>query len=86
MGYEITRFIGRIDEEFLCSICTMVLQNPVQSSCEHMFCDSCIKDWLLLDQRCPEDRLPLKFDQLKTPGRVIRNLLNKLNIKCDFCK
>lgn len=88
MGYDITRFIDKIDEEFLCSICTMVLENPLQSFCEHMFCDVCIKGWLMLkyDQICPNDRTSLTFDQLKVPGRIIRNLLNKLNIRCDFCK
>lgn len=86
MGYDLSRFTCEIDEEFLCSICTMVLESLLQSFCEHMFCHLCIKDWLTLDQRCPDHRISLTFDQLRAPGRVIRNLLNKLNIKCDFCK
>lgn len=86
MGYDLSRFISEIEEEFLCSICTMVLEDPLQSFCEHMYCQRCIKDWLMRDERCPDDRTSLTFDQLKVPGRIIRNLLNKLVIKCDFCK
>lgn len=30
MGFDIVRFIGEVDEELLCPICTGVLQDPVQ--------------------------------------------------------
>lgn len=30
MGHDIVRFIGEVDEELLCPICTGVLQDPVQ--------------------------------------------------------
>jgi len=30
MGYDIIRFVGEVDEELLCPICTGVLQDPVQ--------------------------------------------------------
>jgi hypothetical protein len=85
MGYDSIRFITQIDDEFLCVICTMVLQNAVQSpQCEHLFCDQCIREWLLINKSCPVDRNPLKCDDLKPIARSLRNLLNKLEIKCDF--
>lgn len=30
MGFDIVRFVGEVDEELLCPICTGVLQDPVQ--------------------------------------------------------
>lgn len=30
MGFDINRFVGEVDEELLCPICTGVLQDPVQ--------------------------------------------------------
>jgi hypothetical protein len=30
MGFDIIRFVGEVDEELLCPICTGVLQDPVQ--------------------------------------------------------
>lgn len=86
MGHDWLRFIDECDEEFLCQICTMVLENPVETPCEHFFCNKCIKDWLLIDEFCPIERNPLTAADLKAPSRLLRNLLGKLNIKCDFRK
>lgn len=86
MGYEITRFIGEIDDEFQCSICTMILEDPVNTPCEHSYCRECIKSWLSVNQTCPADRRPLTVLDLTKQSRPFRNLLNKLEIKCDFGK
>lgn len=86
MGYDLLRFISEVDEEFHCSICTMVLEDPVQSPCEHLFCNKCITDWLATDRRCPVDLNSFQLDDVKSLPRVFRNLLNKLEIKCDFRK
>lgn len=84
MGYEVTRFIGTIDDEFICPICTMVLKEAVQTHCDHLFCWECINGWLEADRSCPVDRGLLDFDDLKPVARFFRNLLNKFEIKCDF--
>lgn len=84
MGYDLLRFIGDIDEEFQCSICAMVLENPVQSPCEHTFCNECIKGWLSNNRTCPSDRKALTVDDLKPVARYFRNLLNKFEIRCEF--
>lgn len=86
MGYDLTRFIGEIDEEFHCSVCAMVFENPVQTPCEHLFCNECIKLWLSNNMTCPVDRKHVSHGDLKPPGRYFRNLLAKLQIKCDFRK
>ncbi|XP_037050573.1 E3 ubiquitin-protein ligase NRDP1-like [Bradysia coprophila] len=84
MGFEATRFIGEIDEEFICTICTLVLENPVQSSCEHTFCNQCITDWLAIENTCPVCRRNTELAHVKPVARYFRNMLNKLEIKCDF--
>lgn len=84
MGYDLTRFSGEINDEFICTICTLVLENPVQTPCEHSFCDDCIKGWLFMNKTCPVDRRQLTTIELSVPSRVLRNLLNNLNIACDF--
>lgn len=86
MGYDLVRFIGAIDEEFYCTICTMVLEEPLQSPCDHLFCSNCIKDWLVVDKSCPVDRRPLTINSLKPPARYFLNMLGKLDIKCAFRK
>jgi hypothetical protein len=57
MGYDIKRFIGgKVNEEFVCVICQDVLEEPVMVSiCEHIFCDGCIRGWILEKKECPVD-------------------------------
>lgn len=86
MGFELTRFIGEIDKEYQCSICRLVLKEPMQSPCDHLFCNECIHLWLEVDDKCPEEDVLLNADDLKPPAKFISNLLDKLDIKCDFRK
>ena len=44
----------------------------------------CINQWLLRRNLCPNDRQPLNMNTLKPIPRFMRNLLDKLQIKCDF--
>ncbi|CAF2537232.1 unnamed protein product [Rotaria sp. Silwood2] len=84
MGFDIQRFPNVIDEELICSICRGVLQDPLQiPSCEHTFCRTCIEEWLSQTQTCPIDRTPIEINQLKLVPRILKNLLNRLEIKCE---
>lgn len=51
--------------------------------CEHAFCAACIKEWLIRQASCPVDRTVVTISQLKPVPRIQKNLLAKLNIKCD---
>ncbi|CAF1224771.1 unnamed protein product [Adineta ricciae] len=84
MGFDIQRFSNGIDEELICSICGGVLQDPLQApSCEHTFCQVCIQEWLSRSETCPIDRTPLELDQLKPVPRILKTLLNRLDITCE---
>ena len=86
MGFEIDRFEDKdnIEKEIVCTICTEVVNDPVQTPCEHLFCKECITRWLTGDhgQNCPIDRQALSLNNLKPPGRMTRKLFDKLIIKC----
>lgn len=91
MGYDVNRFESKVSDEFMCTICHDVLQDPlVTPTCEHVFCGKCITDWLQngptnsLGPSCPNDRTPATIDCLRPPLRSFRNLLNGLNIRCTF--
>ncbi|XP_071490891.1 E3 ubiquitin-protein ligase NRDP1-like [Diadema antillarum] len=84
MGYEVARFEGEVDEELICPICSSVLEDPQQApECEHAFCSSCIQEWLSRQHTCPVDRNHITSQQLKPVPRILRNLLARLQIKCD---
>lgn len=85
MGYDLNRFDGNVDEELICPICSYILEDPVQSpECEHAFCNMCINQWLRHQSTCPIDRTPIQSNQLKPVPRILKNLLSKLKLKCDY--
>nr|XP_029520857.1 E3 ubiquitin-protein ligase NRDP1-like isoform X1 [Oncorhynchus nerka]XP_029520858.1 E3 ubiquitin-protein ligase NRDP1-like isoform X1 [Oncorhynchus nerka] len=84
MGYDVTRFQGEVDEDLLCPICSMVLEEPVQAPhCEHAFCNACITQWFNQQQICPVDRSVVTLAHLRPVPRIMRNMLSKLQIACD---
>ena len=93
MGWNIDRFIAKesIVDEFICSICTDVVESPVQTPCQHLFCNECIRRWINEGHRtCPEDRHELTINVLKSPNRLTYQFLNKLIVRCkhysDGCR
>lgn len=90
MGYDVNRFESRVSDEFICTICTDVLEDPlVTPSCEHVFCGECIKSWLTkgplkATPSCPNDRQPATVEALRSPLRSFRNLLYGQSIRCSY--
>ena len=84
MGFDSSRFTQEISEELLCSICSEVLKDAITTDCEHLFCRQCIMDWLSVNRTCPIDRLYITGRNIRAAPRVIRNLLGKLDIRCDY--
>lgn len=80
MGYELARFVNEIDDEFLCSICTMVLENPMVSPCDHIFCNHCIKGWLQADPRVLEYQISHCAEYLASCS----GLENPMVSSCDY--
>lgn len=84
MGFEIARFTEKVDEELICTICGGVLQDAVAAGpCEHVFCKSCITQWLSRQSTCPVDRGGLTTQQLQPVPRIVRNMLARLEIRCE---
>ena len=54
MGYDLERFDEDIDDDFICPICLVVLQDPVYfPKCDHTFCRECINRSMQLYNQCP---------------------------------
>ncbi|CAL1283167.1 unnamed protein product [Larinioides sclopetarius] len=85
MGFDITRFKEEVDEELICHICFGVLEDPLQTPiCEHAFCKACINGWLSRNISCPIDREVITPYELKPAARILRKLLSRLLIICDY--
>ncbi|KAI7696115.1 E3 ubiquitin-protein ligase NRDP1 [Sarcoptes scabiei] len=83
MGFDTDLFDENdLNEELICSICACVLEKPLMSSCDHIFCGTCITKWLRNHDSCPIDRSALRVGMLRKAPRIIINLINKLKLHC----
>ena len=74
-------------DEFECSICLGILNEPMSTQCcRTLYCLQCIHQWLAVNTCCPVDRKPLKIQQLCKPNLLVTNILSKFEISCDFSK
>ena len=83
-GYDEDRFKDKVDIKLQCSVCLKVLKDPVQCPNEHYFCRSCIcKSLRENSEACPMCNHPLTEENLTKPPRILRELLQSLEIRCD---
>lgn len=71
-------------DDWICSICFHVMQNPVQTvPCGHNFCETCILKWIgkISERRCPLDETMISVNELFPDARVKRQISN-LKIRC----
>ena len=54
--------------------------------CEHAFCEACILNWLDHHRSCPVDRTDCDPCQLRPIPRIMKNLLYRLLIRCEFAE
>lgn len=87
MGFETDRFVEAIEEMLLCGICHKVYDHPKQlSSCNHIYCISCIEKQIVSHGVCPQDQIAIESEKIKEAPNFIIEYLGKLKIKCDFAQ
>ena len=84
MGYDLNKFVDvqNLPNHLRCLICNLVLADPLQSPCEHSFCNQCITIHLQATSHCPhyeEDSVSVKSDKKKSPLRKMsfRKIIGK---------
>ena len=88
---EVTRFLPPNSpiclEDFICPLCKMVVDKPVETTCDHMVCHSCISKWLYAnDPSCPVCLTKFRStSDVKAASTVAKNILASLQIRCDHC-
>ena len=84
-GYDEERFVSQVSRNFICSICYNVLKDPVLCpKNHHCFCRGCITKHLENYQRCPTCADELTVETLAEPQRMVKYILNELNIRCVY--
>ena len=86
-GIDKRRVVGKDEEdldELTCGICQDIFDEPVVTlCCRQTYCKSCINQWLSNNNTCPNDRQNLTVNMLAQPPRLVLNILNKLQVKCE---
>jgi hypothetical protein len=67
MGFDVSDFEETVSEHLVCSLCHGVLENPVQTPCDHLFCEAELLEWLLVSNKCPLDNGPLDPTKITRP-------------------
>ncbi len=84
-GYEISLFIAKPPDHFICAICLDVVMQPHQCRKGHMFCKTCIFKVLKIRSACPTCRDYLSAECLSF-SLIARNLVDEFCIKCERSK
>ena len=86
-GYDEERFVTTLNRNFICLICFNVLKDPVLCPRnQHCFCRGCITKHLEHAKRCPTCADELTVETLIEVPRMIKDILNELNIRCVYSK
>lgn len=85
MGFGVDQFVdpAHISDELICPICCGVLERPVQTSTEHLFCEDELLEWMERSETCPVTNRKLDPAEIRKPSRIIMNILGGLMIKCN---
>ena len=80
MGYDVDVFVDskNISSSLICPICVCVVENPVVTPQEHLFCEACLLSWLTTSPQCPMTQLHLDATTIKKPSRLVLNILGDL--------
>jgi len=83
MGYNITRFVSKVDQNFTCSICASVMKDAVVTLCGHSFCHTCLSTWLAKPdtESCPICRAFTSRYEI-IPNISLRSMIRTLHTWC----
>jgi len=84
---EPTLLVDPANEDYLCSICYEILNEPTLLKCGHTFCKACIYREIDIHQRCPLCRFSVNSFEQTSPNTAISNSVESIEIYCRFgCK
>ena len=86
MGIDVGLFVDAIPSDCVCTICSEVLEDPLETqNCQHAFCKSCITTWLTTHSTCPLCRQGIGgHSGLRQLHRIWREKLYSLKVRCCF--
>mmetsp|Transcript_12741 Transcript_12741/g.12400 ORF Transcript_12741/g.12400 Transcript_12741/m.12400 type:complete len:269 (-) Transcript_12741:222-1028(-) len=89
MGYNDAVIIelSQVPCELICAICHELINNPVQTPCNHVFCGECITESVSVNRLCPIDRSQLtatKLIPIQFANPILYRIWNKIKLRCPY--
>ena len=82
MGYPLELFVDSVDESLKCDLCNAVYRNPVITSCDHVYCQQCLKEWLSDRAECPRACREISLEKDTTHLIPLQILVEQLRTRC----
>ena len=83
MGIEVDVFVNAVSPSLICTICHGVVDSPVLTPTECLYCEECLLDWMQRSPTCPSTQVALNPEDIKKPSRLVMNILAELVRYCD---
>ncbi|KAG2220087.1 hypothetical protein INT45_005848 [Circinella minor] len=85
MGIKRTVLIDEPFPDLFCGLCQEILDDPVQVRCpeDHMFCNSCIENYLQQSRTCPHCLTDLD-PSLFQPSKFVQRQIGRLRVRCIY--
>ena len=71
-----------LHENFVCSVCFGIVDNPLITSCNHTGCKTCMEKWTASFASCPECQEVLRWRDLRECDSLFKGLVQDLPMKC----
>ena len=91
MGYSLDLLLPGQEAhyaEYTCAICFNLVDAPLLTVCQHIFCTSCLQDWFENKPSCPTCSLELDprhgAGELKLASPFAHRVLGRLKVKCSM--
>lgn len=74
-----------ISDNLRCTICQDIFSYPIALLCGHVFCDGCIRDWLVKNKHdtCPECRAPASM-RMSHKDMIAHKFLDSVPVYCAY--
>lgn len=83
MGFDTGKFVSKVSDDRKCALCNLVLDNPVQAPCSHVFCSGCVLPWVVTHGSCPFGCRALNTGDLINV-LALRDLVLNMKVVCEF--
>ena len=74
--------------EFTCAVCFGLVDAPLLTTCQHVFCMSCLQDWMANKPSCPTCNNELDprhgAGELKLAAPLAWRVLGRLRVRCPL--